>query len=314
MEIFLLLGSTFLVFLTAVLGVFGILGNFIDKQSGKLNKRGYLTITIILVSAIFTIALNGIKTIQERNEARAVLWELNRNLNRIEDVGFEFIYSFPADHLFLSNYRQRILPILEQMYGSFDQSTTTTKGALNVPFMGHGVLLPDSNKEPIPYIFLGHVCLNAEFFKNATDKDPATSLIGKGDLKFLLTRSATDASKPDVHLAIDIQRNELRVWGTNAKTGQAKKNNGKIISLPDLLDSTLLIYFCPVGYPNDTQKRQGTQLLKSLRLYIFGLNISGGKRIYLPVDSMNKSFTEQGSPVYSYNFPDSLEKLNKLIQ
>jgi hypothetical protein len=315
MDYLLIFARAILVILAAVLGIFGILGNFTDKETGKPNRRGYAALAIIIISAMLSIGLDWMESIQERNEARAVLRELNRNLHRIEDVGLEFIISFPMDHPSLAKYSQRVLPAIERMLSSTEPKQSEVTGPLTIPFISKSGLLPNFDFEPIAYTFLGHVCIKLEMFAESSEAEAFISVAGPsqntGDLAFLLTRSVGPTGKNDVGLLVDFNRRKYGLTGWNAKTGPPQKSTGKLISLLDLAGATAVMYLCPKSYKDDTHRIQIESLTKEVQIDILGLNISGGRKMFL---KWERHFNKYGDPVFVSKFPENFEEVLGLVQ
>jgi hypothetical protein len=256
--------------------------------------------------------------IARRAEIAELRLELNRNLRRIDDIGMEFVIYLPMgnpDHTGIAAYTKRVVPLLRSLASSLPSQEPTTWGPVSVPYISKSPLLPDLKTERVAYTFLSHVCIGLEIFADSAKAEAFANEAGHsqgvGDLVFLLARSAGEAERNDVILGIDVDKNRFLLNGANAKTGPAQKNTGRIVSLPDLAGATAVVYFCPKGYQDEAEKREFLSIANELQLVSFGLNFSGGQRMFLrPEGRLNK----YGERFYVFKFPQTAQQVEDLIQ
>ena len=289
-----------------------------DKRT-RWFKR--LRVWLYCVAGLFLVAGLAVTVgddIARREEIAALRLELNRGLHRIEDVGIEFVFLLPMDrpaHSGITKYTKRVLPILHSWASGLPSQEPTTWGPMSMPFISKSPLSPDLETERVAYTFLSHVCIGLEIFADSAKADTFIPVAGHsqgaGDLVFLLSRSAGQTEKNDVFLGIDISKHRFSLNGVNAKTGPSQRSTGRIVSVPDLAGATAVMYFCPRGYRNEAENREFLSMVNELQVVIFGLNFSGGRKVYLrPERQMNK----YGEWVYILKFPKTAKEVEALIQ
>jgi hypothetical protein len=252
-----------------------------------------------------------------KDEVAGLRLELNRNLYRIEDVGIEFRFQLPMDanHPGIVAYTKRIEPMLHSLNRSLSSSSTeATWGSIGVSYISKSPLFPDLETERIAYTFLSHVGICLEIFADSDKAESFASMAGPsqgaGDLVFHLNRSVGGVEN-DVVLGIDFDRSAFSLSAMNAKTGPSQKSTGRIMSLPDLAGATGVMYFFPRAYRNEAEKREFLSIANDLQLGIFGLNFSGGQRMFFEPEMQLNKYGEQ---VYIFKFPKTTQEVEALIQ
>lgn len=303
--------------------VSALLTNTLDYKVYDKRRRLFKRLRVCLYCVAVLSLVGGLAAtigddIARREEMAELRQELNRNLHRIEDVGIEFVVLLPMgnpDHPGIAAYTKRVVPILHSLASSLPSQEPTTWGSVSVPFISKSPLLPDLETERVAYTFLSHVCIGLEIFADSTKAETFASEAGPaqgaGDLVFLLSRSGGQTEKNDVFLGIDVGKSTFSLNGANAETGPSKKSTGRIVSVPDLAGATAVMYFCPGGYQDEAEKREFLSIANELQLVIFGLNFSGGQKVFLkPERRLNK----YGERVYVFKFPKTAQEVEALIQ
>ena len=288
-----------------------------DKRTRRFKR---LRLLLYCAAGLFLVISLGVTIgdhISRKEEIAALKVEVNRGLYRIEDLGIEFVISLQMEdpsHPGITIYANRILPALHALSASLDRQQSPPWG-ITVPFISNSPLLPDLTTERVAYTFLSHVCIGLEIFSDSVKADRFVAVAGhrqgRGDLVFLLSRSAGKAEKSDVFLTIEINRKRFSLFSVNAKTGPSRKSTGRVVSVPDLAGATAVMYFCPISYRDEAEKRELLSIANERRVEIFGLNLSGGQQIYLrPEGRMNK----YGERVYVLKFPKTAKEIEALLQ
>jgi hypothetical protein len=279
-----------------------------NKRTRRFKRR---RVWLLCLTLLFLVA-SVVVTVLDDNARRL---DLQRNLQRIEDVGIEFRALLPMDIPALARYSERVSSIIHSMRSSLPSQESTIWGSMTVSFISKTRLFPDLETERTAYTFLSHVCIELAIFVDEAKAETFIPEAGHsqvgGDLAFSLSRSAHQTERNDVFLGIDVSRRTFSLSGHNAKTGPSEKNTGKIVSVLDLAGATAVMYFCPKGGQDEAERREFLSVASALQMVVFGLNFSGGQKIGLrPEGRMNK----YGEQVYILKFPKTVRGVEALIQ
>ncbi|MEQ1936435.1 MAG: hypothetical protein ABL962_21485 [Fimbriimonadaceae bacterium] len=164
-----------------------------DKRTLKFKRLRICLYCIAGALLIVSLAVTVSDDVVRKEEIAALRQELDRNLHTIEHVGFEFLILLPMDHPALVPYVSRISPLVT--------SRQLTQGPerqvqITVPFGNKSPLHPDLVTERTAYTFLSIMCLGVELFKDPAKAEEFAPVAGhsqgKGDLAYLLSRSASE--------------------------------------------------------------------------------------------------------------------------
>lgn len=197
--------------------------------------------------------------------SKTILRETGRVLQPIKSLTFYFKVAIPSDTLGVRNYTARVdreladlakgkeIPDLSRLHVDLSEAVGHDSSyRLTKVFIKPGSpLLPDRAKEPVAFWMTSYLEMNVGFFKQSKLSNQKGSF--PPDLEIEIDTELE--SKPISHeLEYDLEKHQLYIACFDAAIDPAHwRNNGGIVSVPDLLNSYVRLKFFGKVRDDDNQ-------------------------------------------------------------
>jgi len=228
------------IFIGSISGVIGLFVEFRDKTTGKVTRKGYLILMLILSAGFVSVVLQTLEIYKERNESieaskkaldqarqnNAILTNLNRTLNPIKDVYLTYRIEVADCSPEMMAYRQRLAEDCRQISGDLTasgQRLLEKRYGISAVMLLHdsvkqiaiteeSSMFPSRESEKVVYNALYFSSLSVAFYKDSVPAGyPDTA---KGDLGFpyIMTSIGPAGTNGPHSLHYDISSGKLSLW------------------------------------------------------------------------------------------------------
>lgn len=226
-----------------------VLVNLLDYVTRDKRTRRFKMVrrTLFIVSGIFLIVSIIVVILDDLKDND----KFHRLSQPIRDIYVSFRVDIPITHPALDQYRTRVnsaiaemLQLQEVRYGSYIRRQSSDGRVLSLGIPTQSELFPNRGSEPLAYYLLNFVGLRFKVYKGQSTYSPD---LGDPDLMFYAFVSIDGSPKwTEGHatLSYDFEKSQLYVSARDIFC--PSKNwisNGKIVSIPDLLESMLIVWF-----------------------------------------------------------------------
>ena len=294
-------------------------------------KYGFIIAVLII---LLGFAIEGYKlylSSKQNENDRRVISELQRLQNPIKDVKLDFWLPISLDHPELAGYRKRLEQGIDSLLSSrgknFDSfnrpgdnsvyaSVGRSDGTIEkIEIMPWSSLFPNAGTEKFAYSVLTGQAIDLFFYKNPISitefpyrkTDAPESTLKAADLKMSFYTSPGENAK--ISMQYDVLSRQITLRGFRVSTDASywEKNN-KIVSIPDLVNAEMFVrVFQLVGLSLDEKEKRVHAKVETLVL-----TIGDGQEFWVRNNNL-KAYDETESTIYSFRFPDNMEKLVAFI-
>lgn len=320
-------------------GIFALILDFKDNE-GKITVAGKRALIIISCAGIISVSVQSIelilikknrqnetkKTLEEIRVNNKILNDINKTLHPIDNLKITVLIKFPEKNQYLKKYFNRLdtsFNSFKKNIKSYSTETLNREYGIMIPwkdefgdydetyFLEESEFLPDKIKEKTTYNLLFHNELNIMIRK---DKLPLDSITNnsftdiEGDILMnyyvgIPPYDRHNISKGNYYFSLD-SLDGFGLIGEDIKPDiRYLRNNGKIISVNDLLGSQMLVQL--------SNFKDDHNLVKEYKLDVLVLKVSSGRAFWIHEKSFYHSKDLNGTPVYIFNFPDEYSELEK---
>ncbi|MDN3687443.1 hypothetical protein [Cyclobacterium jeungdonense] len=327
-------------------GAYGLITDFKDKQ-GKITNAGKRALVIILVSSAISIIaqtveiyLNSAKekaaseaALKELQQNSKILYNIDRTLNLIADVSVSYVITVDTTDTKIKSYHEKLASTVANLLDTISNdnhneldriglfpSILSSNGRIEeITIDSKSDYFPDEFNEPIAYYSLGYSGINLTFFKKEI---PIDSIINdtyyhysKKDLEMNVEAGINSSFLNGPHfIRYNLNKNSLEINGTNLQSDSKYWNSsGKIIGIPDLLNTTLVISLrSSIVSGNDSIDNKVHEVRNQFQLRTLILEMSKGRDFRIKPEQTKRFVNKDGWTFYIFKFPSSIEELNKL--
>jgi hypothetical protein len=262
---------------------------------------------------------------QNAHATQNLLFDTDRVMHPIKDVRFSFWTSVPMNDPHLQSYRNRLnggiknlLPRLS-LGGQAIDGVFVSQGEDNRPvkitISPGSTLLPDRGRELLAYTVLNYAEIELSFYQAPIKPREFSDPLGKrryeADLQMSITSSIQARGVDGGHqVEYDLRNGQVRIDAFRVPSDpQFWKSNGKIVGVPDLLSSQVVIRLPSVMVSGD---QSADQFLKAIRtkfeLDTLVLNLSDGREFWLRATEFKRYVDHNGFPFYMARISEGKSK------
>jgi hypothetical protein len=267
------------------------------------------------------------------DERQALQTQLNRLLYPIRDVQVSFDLTVSLEAPSVQNYRERLNKCVESIIATQEPQcgVALASGQINVPdarlkdicISPRSELYPVEDLEDAAYLAANHILLEFAIFKNPPIEPLKEPL--NPDLFFVARRTLNWDENIDVNgysyvrFCYDLWARRLYLRGFNIPVDPALwKANGRIVSVPDLSNTTLLVN-AQLGMPsvhvtkatltpNDSANRALLEVARTSQLNWVVLRVSNGFELKVTSEQFRITDGPNGERVYFTNLSQNIVK------
>jgi hypothetical protein len=304
--------------LLQVIGVgIAFLVNLLDYVNrDKRTRRFKLTLrTLFVLSAAFLI-VSVVFIVYDEHADNTKKQQLQRELDRarqpLNDIHVTFRLDIPTQHAALRTFDSAIRDTIDaavrnasMAQGVYVSQTTPAGDILRLGIPPTSPLFPDRQREPLAHFLLNYPGIELHFyssgnenFSDSSKSDLVMPILAVVDRSFSSFQSAENLNAIGT-VGIDVPSrsvfSEINNWRVSPKHW---KSNGRIQSLPDLLDATIVVRYC--GYAKSGQLpvvRYIDEIRRSVLLNYVTLNI-GGRHLKFTRKELKLAVSPDGSQIY----------------
>jgi hypothetical protein len=304
--------------LLQIIGVsIAFLVNLLDYvYRDKRTRRFKLTLrTLFVLSATFLI-VSVVLIIHDEHADNTKKQQLQRELDRarqpLNDIHVTFRLDVPTQHAALRTFDSAIRDTIDaairhasMAQGIYVSQKTPAGDILRLSIPPTSPLFPDRQREPLAHFLLNYPGIELHFyssgnenFSDSSKSDLVVPVLAVVDRSFSSFQSAENLNAIGT-VGIDVPSrlvfSEINDWRVAPKHW---KSNGRIQSLPDLLDATIVVRRS--GYAKSDQLtvvRYIDEIGRSVLLNYVTLNI-GGRHLKFTRKELKIAVSPDGSQIY----------------
>lgn len=346
MEVVLIILKYIGILISGVFGVYGLMMDFKDDK-GKVTKAGNRALKIIIISSLISISSQTVeiyldskkeeddnkKALKEIQQNSKILHSIDRAINPIENVRISYSIKLDPNHKKISPYYKRLTSTLPKTIDTISTNDNYQFRKLDVHPVhidrydkirsvrigSNSNFFPNPILEPVAFNVLRESEIQLDFFK----KDVAIESIMN------LSRDYFDNVDLSIRVSAGIDRRdynnrhyvelELDNFQLNLESSfihadsKYWESNGNIIGIPDLLNSTLVVWLPNTfGYGDDDHNKIVDEIKGQFELERLTLKLSKGREFWIRRDSLKFYKTSNGEKFFVFKLPASIEELNNL--
>jgi hypothetical protein len=229
-----------------------ILVNLLDYVTHDKETRQFKIARFVLfvVSGVFLIASIVVVVLDDLDKKD----EIQKLAHPIGDVSISFQVSIPLSHSSLESYHKHFESNVNKAATEFSMSQTLQEGLSirnddSITILPRSSLFPNRTSEKLAYYLINYIGLSVEFYKGYREfsqslKDPDISFTGYASVDGHPSNSILSQYYGNASLFYNFPKRQLAIdiWG-NKPSPEFWKSNRKIISIPDLKDSLMVVQF-----------------------------------------------------------------------
>jgi hypothetical protein len=334
---------------TTVFGVIGLLTEFKDNEK-KITKWGKVALAGILTSSVISFGMYFLESTKAKADAEKAKAEAEATSQKLKDIlssaqttaapikDLRIGYSIyvPTYHFQLKGYTDRFnreltrfnreltsIPITFPPLPWIQGMTGDGKRMFVFDFGEDAPLAPNNDREKLAYAVLAYSGIELLFFKEPIN-------LNSPNTYHLFDEYREPSLKPDLRLGVDgklsstpsdghlIRYNmDSRTFWLQAKSlpsdSHTWNSNGKIIGIPDLLGTQMVVRVRVRASSRDTRiDPYVSEIRKSFELDEMMLSFSAGREFWFGGRMLQKHVDANGDSFYSFVFPKSLNQLRAL--
>lgn len=326
--------------LSGVFGVFGLLVKFRDAR-GKITRAGRTALILIVVSTLVALSSQTFEMLRSRREhalaaerqardtleavqrTEKMLSEINRGLHPITEISAGFSISVHGAHpqmkAYIARLRKEAVKVVSDLKSGKDVLgiVPNTEGDdprnanyESLSFVGSSSLAPKKNTEEVAFLVLNYATVELEFYVNPTSRrsherpDLQVSVFSTLD-KGVFDQGHSveyDIGSSDLTINLFMLKSDRRSW----------QSSGRIVGLPDLLGSQMVVRLRPsIGSSDPSADHLLFEIRQLFELESLLVSIPGQPELWFERGMLEK-VDENDCPTYIFNFPKTMDELEKL--